>query len=135
TSCASTSSCGGGQQGLLHDGSGQRHRLSDVRSEGADLEAIARHLVGANDNARAAHYAERAAEEAITKLAFDQAGRLLRMALETAPGSPGPPRRGGGGGGVGGPRGPPSGLPRAPRRCSARSLNARPPRSSWPAGS
>src|ERR1019366_6240351 len=93
TSCASTSSCGGGQQGLLHDGSGQRHGLSDVRSEGADLEAIARHLVGANDNARAAHYAERAAEEAITKLAFDQAGRLLRMALETAPGSPEETRR------------------------------------------
>jgi serine/threonine protein kinase len=54
---------------------------------GADAEAIAEHLLGAGDTARAALFAERAAEEAIAKLAFEQAERLLRMALETTPGS------------------------------------------------
>jgi hypothetical protein len=62
-------------------------------SPGADAEAVSRHLLGAGDTARAAHYAERAAEGAISKLAFDQAARLLRMALETAPGSPDERRR------------------------------------------
>jgi tetratricopeptide (TPR) repeat protein len=54
---------------------------------GADAEAISRHMRGAGDDARAAHYAERAAEEAIAKLAFDQAARLLRLTLEILPAS------------------------------------------------
>jgi serine/threonine protein kinase/tetratricopeptide (TPR) repeat protein len=52
---------------------------------GADLEALAVHLRGAEDGERAAKYAERAAEHAGAKLAFDQAARLYRMALETIP--------------------------------------------------
>jgi serine/threonine protein kinase len=60
---------------------------------GSDAEAIARHLAGAGDRARAAQFAERAAEEAIAKLAFDHAARLLRMALETAPPSADETRR------------------------------------------
>ncbi|HLK40050.1 MAG TPA: protein kinase [Polyangiaceae bacterium] len=50
---------------------------------GADAEAVAMHLLAAGDEARAAVYAERAAEEAFAKLAFDQAVRLFRMALDT----------------------------------------------------
>ena len=61
---------------------------------GTDAEAIAVHLLGAGDRVRAAQFAERAAEEAIAKLAFDHAARLLRMALESAaPGSPDETRR------------------------------------------
>ncbi len=59
-----------------------------------DAEAIAVHLLGAGDRVRAVQFAERAAEEAIAKLAFDHAARLLRMALESAaPGSPDETRR------------------------------------------
>jgi eukaryotic-like serine/threonine-protein kinase len=60
---------------------------------GADPEAIAVHLLGAGDGARGAQFAEHAAEEAIAKLAFDHAARLLRMALETHPSSSGETRR------------------------------------------
>jgi tetratricopeptide (TPR) repeat protein len=52
---------------------------------GADLEALALHLSGANLPERAGAYAERAAEQAGGKLAFDQAVRLYKMALEMAP--------------------------------------------------
>ena len=48
---------------------------------GADLEALAVHLLGAGDKDRAAQYAERAAEQAVSKLAFDQAVRLFRLTL------------------------------------------------------
>ena len=51
----------------------------------ADPEAIAAHLLGAGDRARAAHYAERAAEQAVAKLAFEQAARLFQLTLETLP--------------------------------------------------
>jgi serine/threonine protein kinase/tetratricopeptide (TPR) repeat protein len=54
---------------------------------GADLEALALHLSGANLPERAGTYAERAAEQAAGKLAFDQAVRLYKMALEMAPAS------------------------------------------------
>ena len=59
--------------------------LEDVAS--ADAEAIAMHWLGAGENARAAHFAESAAEQAATKLAFDQASRLFRLALENVPAS------------------------------------------------
>jgi tetratricopeptide (TPR) repeat protein/predicted Ser/Thr protein kinase len=62
-------------------------------SAGADAEAISRHMLGAGDEARASHYAERAAEDAIVKLAFDQAARLLRSVLARASGSPEETRR------------------------------------------
>ena len=49
------------------------------------FEALALHLSGANLPERAGIYAERAAEQAAGKLAFDQAVRLYKMALEMAP--------------------------------------------------
>ena len=42
------------------------------------------HLLGAGDSERAAHFAERAAEQAIAKLAFDQAARLFRLTLDAS---------------------------------------------------
>ena len=55
----------------------------------ADPEAIASHLLGAGDKQRAAVYAERAAEQAVAKLAFAQAARLFELTLETiGPSSP-----------------------------------------------
>jgi serine/threonine protein kinase len=55
----------------------------------SDPEAITSHLLGAGDKERAAHYAERAAEQAIAKLAFAQAARLFQLTCDTiAPGSP-----------------------------------------------
>jgi serine/threonine protein kinase len=54
-------------------------------SPDADPEAIASHLAGAGDTERAAHYAERAAEQAIAKLAFAQAARLFQMTLDATP--------------------------------------------------
>ncbi len=55
----------------------------------ADPEAIASHLLGAGDRGRAAVYAERAAEQAVAKLAFAQAARLFELTLETiGPSSP-----------------------------------------------
>src|SRR5260221_12042710 len=51
----------------------------------SDPEAIASHLLGAGDKQRAAHYAERAAEQAVAKLAFAQAARLFQLTLETLP--------------------------------------------------
>jgi serine/threonine protein kinase len=50
-----------------------------------DLEALAVHLIGSGAHERGAVIAERAAEQAESKLAFDQAARLYRVALETHP--------------------------------------------------
>jgi hypothetical protein len=49
---------------------------------GVDTEALATHLLGAGEKARAAKYAGRAAEQAAAKLAFRQAIRLYRLELE-----------------------------------------------------
>jgi|CZKU01.1.fsa_nt_gi serine/threonine protein kinase/tetratricopeptide (TPR) repeat protein len=70
-------------------------RLAHVleSTEGADIEALARHLLGAGDGPRAARYAERAADQAGAKLAFDQAVRLYRMTLEMTPKSSSAARR------------------------------------------
>jgi hypothetical protein len=54
-------------------------------SPNVDAEAVAMHLLGAGENARAVTYMERAAEEAGAKLAFDQAARLFRLTLEQTP--------------------------------------------------
>jgi serine/threonine protein kinase/tetratricopeptide (TPR) repeat protein len=48
---------------------------------GADLEALSAHMLGAGEKERAARYAEQAAEQAVTKLAFEQAVRLFRVTL------------------------------------------------------
>ena len=48
-----------------------------------DGEAIAMHWLGAGERSCAARAAQAAAEQAVVKLAFDQAARLFRMALET----------------------------------------------------
>ncbi len=50
---------------------------------GADPEAIAMHLLGADQATRAGQYLEKAADDAASKLAFEQATRLLRLMLET----------------------------------------------------
>jgi tetratricopeptide (TPR) repeat protein len=64
----------------------EHHRRLASALEGtpsADLEALATHMLGAGDTQRAAEYALKAAEQAAEKLAFDQAARLFRLALET----------------------------------------------------
>ncbi len=71
----------------LASGVAQRHhahlaRVLEATPE-ADPEAIAAHLLGAGDKERAAHYAERAAEQAVAKLAFAQASRLYELTLDT----------------------------------------------------
>ena len=57
--------------------------LEDV--PGADAEAVALHWLGAGDTERVARVARRAAEQASSKLAFDQAARLYRLTLEHTP--------------------------------------------------
>jgi serine/threonine protein kinase len=52
-------------------------------SSTADPEAIAAHLFGAGEPKRAAAYAERAADQAAVKLAFDQAIRLYKRTIDT----------------------------------------------------
>ncbi len=62
----------------------ERHRQLARSLEsmpGADLEALSVHLLGAGDRDRAVDYAERAAEQAVSKLAFEQAVRLFRLTL------------------------------------------------------
>jgi len=49
---------------------------------GADPEAVAVHLLGAGETKRGARFARKAAEHAITVLAFDQAARLFRLAIK-----------------------------------------------------
>jgi serine/threonine protein kinase len=53
------------------------------KAPGVDAEAVALHLLGAGYELRAADWAERAAEEASAKLAFDQAVRLYKLAVRT----------------------------------------------------
>ncbi len=55
----------------------------------SDPESIATHLLGAGDKERGAQYAERAAEQAVAKLAFAQAARLFQLTCDTiSPTSP-----------------------------------------------
>jgi hypothetical protein len=57
--------------------------------ENVEPEAIVGHWFGAGEPERGARYAERAAESAAEKLAFDQAVHLYRLTLEAlSPGSP-----------------------------------------------
>ena len=58
-------------------------------STDADPESVALQLVRAGDKHHAGPFAERAAEDAIGRLAFDRATEMFRLALEAqAPGSP-----------------------------------------------
>ena len=50
-----------------------------------DVEALAIHLFAAGSTDRAVQFAERAAEQAVVKLAFDQPAHLLRLTLDTCP--------------------------------------------------
>ncbi len=49
----------------------------------SDPEAVAAHLLAAGERQRSAHYAQLAAEKAVTKLAFDRAIHLYRLTLDT----------------------------------------------------
>jgi serine/threonine protein kinase len=51
---------------------------------GADPEAVAVHLLGAGETERGGSFAEKAAAQAVKLLAFDQAARLFRLAIETS---------------------------------------------------
>jgi hypothetical protein len=53
-----------------------------------DPEALALHFLGAGEKESAARHAERAAEHAVTKLAFEQAARLYALAVDIALDSP-----------------------------------------------
>ncbi len=58
-----------------------------AQAAGVDPEEVAMHWLGAGDGARAAVLAEKAAEQAMTLLAFDRAARLFRLTLENVPAS------------------------------------------------
>ncbi len=62
-------------------------RLARVLEEtpGTDPEVLTIHLLGAGDKETATQYAERAAEQAAEKLAFDRAARLFRLTVENLP--------------------------------------------------
>jgi hypothetical protein len=60
----------------------QLARVLEATAE-ADPETITVHLLGAGDRERAAHHAERAAAQAIEKLAFAQAARLFQLTLDS----------------------------------------------------
>jgi hypothetical protein len=70
----------------------ERHQRLAVTLEDlgqpADAEAIATHWLGADERARAAPFAERAAEAAAGKLAFEHASRLFRVALDNPSAAP-----------------------------------------------
>ena len=63
------------------------------QAPGVDAEAVALHWLGAGDSERAARFAEGAAEQAASKLAFDQAARLFRLTLEHTTAGPQEVRR------------------------------------------
>ncbi len=75
----------------LSPGTVRAHHASLARvleaTPDADVEALATHLFGAGTTDRAVQFAERAAEQAVVKLAFDQAAHLLRLTLGTFPAS------------------------------------------------
>jgi serine/threonine protein kinase len=83
--------------GLLPDDAVRGHHAQLARvlelSAESDPEAIATHLLGAGDRQRAGHYAERAAEQAIAKLAFAQAARLFQLRIDSMDAAPADLRR------------------------------------------
>ena len=71
----------------LREHHGRLARVLEATS-GADPEAVAVHLLGAGETERGGRFAQRAAERAAELLAFDQAARLYRLAIDTLPRSP-----------------------------------------------
>jgi eukaryotic-like serine/threonine-protein kinase len=75
--------------GLLPESTVRAHHGRLARAleatPGADAEAVAMHLFGAGETARAGAFAARAAKRAAQQLAFDQAARLYARALEALP--------------------------------------------------
>jgi eukaryotic-like serine/threonine-protein kinase len=74
--------------GLSDDLVRERHaRLARVlqATPGADPETVAVHLFGSAQEELAGPYAQRAAEQAMTQLAFDRAVQLFRLALVATP--------------------------------------------------
>jgi tetratricopeptide (TPR) repeat protein len=72
---------------LTHSVASQHHRQLAEALESmaeADPEALAMHWLAAGDPQRAARFADAAGQHAAAKLAFDQAARLFRVALEHA---------------------------------------------------
>jgi eukaryotic-like serine/threonine-protein kinase len=59
-------------------------RALEARGD-ANVAVLVTHLFGAGRGERAAQFAERAAEEAAAKLAFDQAAHLLRLTIDALP--------------------------------------------------
>ena len=69
----------------LSEATARAHHRRLARALGlaaADPETLAPHLLGAGDGEQAARCAERAAESAVAKLAFGQAVRLYKLAIE-----------------------------------------------------
>ncbi|HLK37881.1 MAG TPA: protein kinase [Polyangiaceae bacterium] len=68
------------------------HRsLAEVLADapGIDAEEVSEHWMGAGDVARAAHFAEKGADQAAAALAFDRAARLYRRTMDlSSPSSP-----------------------------------------------
>jgi serine/threonine protein kinase len=64
---------------------GHHARLALILEDapGTDAEALALHLLGSGEDLRAAEWAERAAEDASVKLAFEKAARLFKLAIRT----------------------------------------------------
>ena len=79
-------------EGTLRDYHGRLARVLEP-VPGVDMEALAVHLLGAGEKARAAKYAERAAEQAAAKLAFGQATRLYKLEIEMLGGESAEARR------------------------------------------
>ena len=77
--CSPTSESGGARTLARAARGGARRVKSD------DAETLSVHWHGAGDAARAATYAERAADTASRTFAFERAARLYRSALEMAP--------------------------------------------------
>ncbi len=61
---------------------GQLARVLEA-TPGAEPEAVANHLLGAGETERGGRFVVKAAERAATLLAFDQAARLYRLAIDT----------------------------------------------------
>ncbi len=76
--------------GQLEAATARAHHASLARvlesTPGADVEALAEHWIGAGEVQRAAKYAEQSAEQATAKLAFEQAVRFYRLAIDSAVG-------------------------------------------------
>jgi serine/threonine protein kinase len=67
---------------VLRDYHGRLARILET-TPGAEPESVAIHLLGAGETERGGRFAEKAADQAAKLLAFDQASRLFRLAIDT----------------------------------------------------